>query len=579
MEDCMSKLRKNIIIDAKKNGIKYIAKKNKKILCNEIINQSPEEEEILCAKNVLKTLLSRYCNVLTLNELKNRVLDTNAINSVTELDGMKKNDICKLLKNYFIHKQTITICNQKIPDNICIKFFNRTNVSISTFLTRISRQRLIDYARKNNFTINGSKHEILMNIINGNSEKICCECSLNKCIPLNDKITIPNYKETGYVYCFGEGDMGQLGFGEDILELSRPKKVPNLPLCLTVCAGGLHTVCLTENNEVYTFGCNDEGALGRVTISEEENFIPGKVNGFKTEKIIQISAGDSHSLALTSTGKVFFWGIFRDVNGALGTFKSKEILYEPKIIPLNDFIVKISSGTNHSVLLNKDGYIYVFGINDQGQLGFINKYFTDDDDAKRKRDKLKLLEPTRLFVNNEKFNDIWTGQYCTFARSLNYGKIYCWGLNNYHQLGFDDNNNIHYIPEISSTFNFNKWKYISTGQHHTLALDNNGQIYSMGRKEYGRLGLGNIKSDKTKLTLISKLNHIISISAGTSVSFAISLNGILYSWGSGSSQLGQGREYDDKDIIEPKPVPIIGGNVKCVSVSAGGQHVAILGNI
>jgi len=34
-----------------------------------------------------------------------------------------------------------------------------------------------------------------------------------------------------------------------------------------------------------------------------------------------------------------------------------------------------------------------------------------------------------------KFCDIWTGQYCTFAKAKDTGDIYAWGLNNYYQLG------------------------------------------------------------------------------------------------------------------------------------------------
>ena len=42
-------------------------------------------------------------------------------------------------------------------------------------------------------------------------------------------------------------------------------------------SGGMHTVVLTKNGEVFTFGCNDEGSLGRNVDEEEECFVPGKV--------------------------------------------------------------------------------------------------------------------------------------------------------------------------------------------------------------------------------------------------------------------------------------------------------------
>jgi len=44
---------------------------------------------------------------------------------------------------------------------------------------------------------------------------------------------------------------------------------------IAVCAGGMHTLCLTKSGVVYSFGCNDDGALGRVTEEDEETYTPG----------------------------------------------------------------------------------------------------------------------------------------------------------------------------------------------------------------------------------------------------------------------------------------------------------------
>lgn len=61
--------------------------------------------------------------------------------------------------------------------------------------------------------------------------------------------------------------------------------------------------------QVYSFGCNDEGALGRDTSVEGSEMVPGKVE--LQEKVVQVSAGDSHTAALTEDGRVFLWGSFR----------------------------------------------------------------------------------------------------------------------------------------------------------------------------------------------------------------------------------------------------------------------------
>ena len=62
--------------------------------------------------------------------------------------------------------------------------------------------------------------------------------------------------------------------------------------------------------QVYAWGCNDEGALGRKS-NDSDEFLPGLVDGLKQSKIVQVSAGDSHTAALTSTGEVYVWGVFR----------------------------------------------------------------------------------------------------------------------------------------------------------------------------------------------------------------------------------------------------------------------------
>lgn len=86
---------------------------------------------------------------------------------------------------------------------------------------------------------------------------------------------------------------------------------------------------------------------------------------------------------------------------------------------------------------------------------------------------------------------------------------------------------IHFHPQLSKTFSGKIWRHISSGQHHTVALDSEGQVFVMGRKEYGRLGLEPNCSDAKELTLIPALSSIkcIDIGAGTAQSFAVTESG------------------------------------------------------
>ena len=69
----------------------------------------------------------------------------------------------------------------------------------------------------------------------------------------------------------------------------------------------MHSVALASNGAVYTWGCNDEGALGRVGAENT----PILVDGLQ-EPTTNISGGDSHTIAYnTQTNKIFYWGCYR----------------------------------------------------------------------------------------------------------------------------------------------------------------------------------------------------------------------------------------------------------------------------
>ena len=82
-------------------------------------------------------------------------------------------------------------------------------------------------------------------------------------------------------------------------------------------------------------------------------------------------------------------------------------------------------------------------------------------------------------------------------------------------------------PEVSTGFKDHKWESISAGQHHTLALDADGKVYCIGRREYGRLGLGEDSTDVMIPTLIPALKDekCVEVAAGEAVSFAVTESG------------------------------------------------------
>ena len=235
--------------------------------------------------------------------------------------------------------------------------------------------------------------------------------------------------------------------------------------------------------------------------------------------------------------------------------------------------------TNHSLYT---------GSGEQGQLGRIPEKFC----SRGGRQGLGLFfgpQSVRLpYKRNTAapvFIDIFAGSYNSFAVAKQEHCIYAWGLNNYSQLGIGDSK-IEFYPIKAPEDWLWSWGVpsngkkkssglcIAGGMHHTLISDS-GTLYSMGNKNYGRLGLGKIDTEPEKPIQVTGVKDSVSVACAGSCSFALSLNGDVYSWGMGSTlQLGQG---DDDDYWVPTKVT--GKNLedkKVIGVSSGGQHTALL---
>ena len=125
------------------------------------------------------------------------------------------------------------------------------------------------------------------------------------------QLSIPTLpQKSGNLLVCGQNDVGQLGLNpDDVMEKTRPALVAEVTDIVDVKAGGMHSLCLTKSGEIWSFGCNDEGALGRNTEEEGSETRPKKID--LPGKAVKISAGDSHSACLLEDGRALAWGSFR----------------------------------------------------------------------------------------------------------------------------------------------------------------------------------------------------------------------------------------------------------------------------
>lgn len=232
----------------------------------------------------------------------------------------------------------------------------------------------------------------------------------------------------------------------------------------------------------------------------------------------------------------------------------------------------IASGSDHLVILARNGKVYSIGCAEQGQLGRVTARSLTGES--RRGNKVSLT-PGCIPKKAGTFtaNAIWATPFCTFLREHKTDLIYGFGLNNFNQLGVKKGGKeFEHLPVLSKFANV---KAIAGGQHHTIVLTNDNQVYAIGRKDYGRLGLGEVDQDVEELTHVSTLADVSDITCGESNSFAITKDGNVHVWGMGTnSQLGTGDE-DDVDV----PKHLISAQLKdknVLSVSSGGQHSMFL---
>jgi alpha-tubulin suppressor-like RCC1 family protein/tRNA A-37 threonylcarbamoyl transferase component Bud32 len=176
----------------------------------------------------------------------------------------------------------------------------------------------------------------------------------------------------GKIYCWGFNRLGFLGIGSENNIYQRPilNHYLNNEFIIDISCGDHYSLALTNFGEVYAWGWNKFGQIGNGC--NVNQLIPIKLKSFNNERVVMISSGSCHSMALTECGHVYSWG--NNKYGQLGignTLNSNE----PKFVAVIDenkcnvSIKKISCGISHSFLLSRDGYIYWFGSNPFRELG------------------------------------------------------------------------------------------------------------------------------------------------------------------------------------------------------------------
>ena len=166
----------------------------------------------------------------------------------------------------------------------------------------------------------------------------------------------------GTVWAWGANSLGELGDGS-VSNRILPVTVFGLSNVLTIAAGSDHSLAVASDSNVWAWGGNYTGQLGDGTLTNRN--APVAVSGLSN--IIAIAGGGGHSLALQNNGQIWAWGDNTEGQLGQGTLGGSSLV-PVTVVGLTNGIA-ISAGYSHSLALTADGTIWAWGLGFQGQLG------------------------------------------------------------------------------------------------------------------------------------------------------------------------------------------------------------------
>ncbi|XP_033150467.1 LOW QUALITY PROTEIN: probable E3 ubiquitin-protein ligase HERC2 [Drosophila busckii] len=307
---------------------------------------------------------------------------------------------------------------------------------------------------------------------------------------------------------------------------------------------------------VMVWGLNDKEQLGGLKGSKVK--VPSYSPSISRLRPTHIAGGSKSLFVVSHDGKVYACG--EGTNGRLGLGVSHNVPLPQQLPVLHQYMVKkvaVHSGGKHALALTRDGKVFSWGEGEDGKLGHGNRSSLE---------RPRLIEALRA----KKIRDIACGSSHSAAISSQ-GELYTWGLGEYGRLGHGDNAT-QLKPKLVTALTGKRVIQVACGSRdaQTLALTEDGAVYSWGDGDFGKLGRGGSEGSALPHE-IERLSGIgvIQIECGAQFSLALTRAGEVWTWGKGDYyRLGHG---GDQHVRKPQPIGGLRGR-RVIHVAVGALH-------
>ncbi|XP_044262446.1 E3 ubiquitin-protein ligase HERC2 isoform X2 [Tribolium madens] len=346
------------------------------------------------------------------------------------------------------------------------------------------------------------------------------------------------------------------------------EQIPGMVTAANVAQDSTGEPSSTVGCRVFVWGLNDKDQLGGMKGSKVK--LPVQSDFLSQLWPIHIAGGSKSLFIVSHEGKLYACG--EGTNGRLGLGHSNNVPY-PRPIPfLSQYVIKkvaVHSGGKHAMALTLDGKVFSWGEGEDGKLGHGNRLNLD---------KPKMIEVLR----SKKIRDIACGSSHSAAITSS-GELYTWGLGEYGRLGHGDNIT-QLKPKLVKTLVGHRIIQVACGSRdaQTLALTDEGWVFSWGDGDFGKLGRGGSEGCNIPHN-IERLNtlDVVQIECGAQFSLALTKNGEVWTWGKGDYfRLGHGSDQHVRkptvieSLKDKKVIHVAVGALHCLAVTDTGQVYA-----